>query len=466
MARATILIVDDEQNMLATVQSILKDEGYNIVTARSGREALDKLEAQTVQLILSDARMPGELDGFKLLEAVRGKHASLPFVMVTAYATPRLAVKAIKAGATDYLAKPFEPEELLHTVAAILRGEMLADENRQLMDMVGHRYQVTDIIGETARIKQIRDLIRVTAPTDASVLILGESGTGKEMVASSLHAHSARAPKPFVSLNCAAIPENLLESELFGHEKGAFTGAVKQRIGRFEEADTGTIFLDEIGEMSPQLQTKLLRVLEERRFQRVGGNENVSVDVRVIAATNQNVREAIASGRLRSDLYHRLNVVEIFLPALRDRHDDIPVLAQHFLRQFSETMGRHIVGFTDDAAKLMVSYHWPGNIRELRNAVERAVIMETTRHIQPGSLPQAIGDAPPPAPREPSDEPLGLEDAMSQYERRFIERALRRHVGRINETAAELGITRHALRYRMQKLGMDVDEVFKQFAVK
>jgi DNA-binding NtrC family response regulator len=466
MARATILIVDDEQNMLATVQSILRDEGYNIVTARSGREGLDKLETHSVQLILSDARMPGEMDGFKLLEAVREKHAELPFVMVTAYATPKLAVKAIKAGANDYLPKPFEPEELIHTVASILRGEMLADENRQLMDLVGHRYQVNDIIGESDPIKRIRELIRVTAPTDASVLILGESGTGKEMVASSLHAHSARSRKPFVSMNCAAIPENLLESELFGHEKGAFTGAVKQRIGRFEEANTGTIFLDEIGEMSPQLQTKLLRVLEERRFQRVGGNENVTTDVRIIAATNQSVREAIAAGRLRSDLYHRLNVVEILMPPLRDRSGDILVIARHFLRQFSESMGKHIIGFSNDAEKLMASYHWPGNVRELRNAVERAVIMEAGKHIGASSLPQSIGESPPPAPREEKDEPERLEEAMAQYERRFIERALRRHVGRINETAAELGITRHALRYRMQKLGMDIDEVFKQFAEK
>lgn len=460
MARATILLVDDEQNMLNTVQSILKDEGYHIITASSGRSALDKLESQTVQIILSDARMPGEMDGFKLLDVTRQRYPHIPFVMLTAYATPKLAVRAIKAGATNYLAKPFEPEELIHIIDSILRGEMLADENRQLMELLGHRFQADDIIGESPQMKQVRELIRLTARTDASVLILGESGTGKEMVASALHVHSARAANPYISLNCAAIPENLLESELFGHEKGAFTGAIRQRIGRFEEANTGTIFLDEIGEMSPMLQSKLLRVLEERRFQRVGGNDNVVVDVRVIAATNQSVREALASGRLRQDLYHRLNVVEISLPPLRERSGDVVLLAQHFLRQFNEAMGKHIVGFSADTMKLLASYHWPGNVRELRNAIERAAIMETSDQIRPASLPHTVGEPAPAAVDEP--EHLSLEEALAQFERKFIERVLRRHLGRINETASALGITRHALRYRMQKLGMDVDALIKQ----
>jgi DNA-binding NtrC family response regulator len=290
------------------------------------------------------------------------------------------------------------------------------------------------------------------------VLLLGESGTGKEMAASALHMHGRRADKPFVSINCAAVPENLLESELFGHEKGSFTGAVKQRIGRFEEADRGTLFLDEIGEMSGALQAKLLRVLEEKRFERVGGNEHVNVDVRVIAATNTDVAAALAEGRLRQDLYHRLNVVQVVFPPLRERREDIPLLAAHFLKQFNEAMGKRIAGFTEPAEALMQTYHWPGNVRELRNAIERAIIVETTDRIQPQSLPSALAERSVEA--EETSQGRNLEEMLVNFERRQIERTLQRCLGRINDTADALGISRHALRYRMQKLGMDVDKLF------
>jgi two-component system NtrC family response regulator len=411
-----------------------------------------------VDVIVSDARMGG-MDGFQLLAEVRQRWPLIPFVMMTAYATPKLAVQAIKGGAADYIAKPFDPEELLHVIRSVLRAERVQEENRRLRTLLGRRFEVDDLIGESARIREIRDLIRVTAPTDATVLLLGESGTGKEMAASALHVLSPRAERPFVGINCAAIPENLLESELFGHEKGAFTGAVRQRIGRFEEANGGTLFLDEIGDMSPQLQAKLLRVLEDRRFQRVGGDEQVSVDVRVIAATNQDVRAALSSGKLRQDLYHRLNVVQIEFPPLRQRRADIPLLAAHFLQQFNQALGKRVSGFSAPALELLQTYEWPGNVRELRNAIERAVIVERTAQIQPQSLPTAIGTGVG-ASASSSESPATLEQALVAHERELIERALRKHRGRINDTAAALGITRHALRYRMQKLGMNVDEVF------
>ena len=456
MARATVMVVDDERNMLSTVESILKTDGYDAVLARSGEEALVKLAAQPVQMILTDARMTG-LDGFKLMAQARQLYPHVPVVMMTAYATPKLAVQAIKGGAADYLAKPFDPEELLHVVRTVLRGEWLQEENRQLKGLLGGRYRLDDLIGESPRMTEVRELIRVTAPTEATVLLVGESGTGKEMAASAVHVHSNRADKPFVGINCAAIPENLLESELFGHERGAFTGAVKQRIGRFEEAHGGTLFLDEIGDMSPQLQSKLLRVLEERQFQRLGGNGQIHVDVRVVAATNQNLKEALASGQFRQDLYHRLNVVQIQFPPLRDRAGDVELLANHYLRQFNELLGKRIVGFSEGALKLMRSFTWPGNVRELRNAIERAVIVETTDHIRPQSLPATVGEV-----VTSEAIPSNLEDAVAQFERELIEKALRQNRGRINETGAALGITRHALRYRMQKLGMDVDEVFEK----
>jgi DNA-binding NtrC family response regulator len=460
MAQTTVLVVDDERNMLATVESILKAEGYLPLLARSGNEALKQLAATTVHVIVSDARMP-EMDGFKLLADVRQRYPQIPFIMITAYATPKLAVQAIKNGATNYLAKPFDPEELLHVIGNAVRGELLQEENlrlKRLLETGGPRYQLDDLLGSTPRLVEIRELIRVTAPTDATVLLLGESGTGKEMAASALHMHGRRADKPFVSINCAAVPENLLESELFGHEKGSFTGAVKQRIGRFEEADRGTLFLDEIGEMSGALQAKLLRVLEEKRFERVGGNEHVNVDVRVIAATNTDVAAALAEGRLRQDLYHRLNVVQVVFPPLRERREDIPLLAAHFLKQFNEAMGKRIAGFTEPAEALMQTYHWPGNVRELRNAIERAIIVETTDRIQPQSLPSALAERSVEA--EETSQGRNLEEMLVNFERRQIERTLQRCLGRINDTADALGISRHALRYRMQKLGMDVDKLF------
>ena len=458
MSKQTILIVDDEKNMLRSLQNVLEAEGWGVLVAESGTRALKVLNENPVSLVISDARMP-EMDGFQLLDSLKKKFSALPFIMITAYATPQLAVRAIKAGARDYLAKPFDPEELIHIVENTLQHERLIEENRQLKSEKTHVRTVDEIIGSGPHMTQARELIRTVAPTQSTVLVLGESGTGKELVAAALHHHSTRTDKPYVRVNCAAVPENLLESEFFGHEKGAFTGADRQRRGRFEDADGGTIFLDEIGDMSRQLQSKMLRVLEDGTFNRVGGNEQIKVNVRVIAATNRDIKKAIQDKEFREDLYHRLNVVQILLPPLRDRREDLRELANHFLQVANTSLNRKIIGFTDDSLKMLESYSWPGNVRELKNAIERAVIVEKTTHVQANSLPTLAA----PTSSDKYIVPLdaSLEDTINQIERQLIEQALLENRGSMNKAAARLKISRHALRYRMQKLGMSVDEVFE-----
>lgn len=458
MSKQTILIVDDEKNMLRSLQNVLESEGWGTLLADSAPKALKLLDQNPVSLVVADARMP-EMDGFQLLDSVKKKLPAVPFIMITAYATPQLAVRAIKAGARDYLAKPFDPEELIHVVESALQYERLLEENRQLKTEKGALRTVDDIIGSDPKVQQVRELIESVAPAQSTVLIVGESGTGKELVAEALHQHSPRREKPFIRVNCAAIPENLLESEFFGHEKGAFTGADKQRRGRFEDADGGTILLDEIGDMSRQLQSKMLRVLEDGTFMRVGGNEQIKVNVRILAATNRDVQQAIRDKEFREDLYHRLNVVQIALPALRERRGDIGELANYFLQQANVSLGKRIVGFTDEAIAALEAYSWPGNVRELKNAVERAVIVERTTRIELRSLPNLSA----PTARERATIPLdsSLEDTINQIERQLIEQALLENRGSMSKAASRLKISRHALRYRMQKLGMSVDEVFE-----
>ena len=307
--------------------------------------------------------------------------------MITAYATPKLAVEAIKAGAIDYLAKPFAPEELLHAVARCAERHRLLRENAALRSRAGEVFSLDQIVGESPKMRELRQLIQTVAPTDARVLVLGESGTGKELVAGALHSLSQRREAHYVRINCAAIPETLLESELFGHEKGAFTGAIKQKPGRVEEADGGTIFLDEIADMSKPLQAKLLRFLEDGTFTRVGGTQELRVNVRLIAATNRDIAQAIAAGQFREDLFHRLNVVQFHLPPLRERGEDVLLLAEHFLKMFRAAMNKNVDGLAPAARQKLLAHHWPGNVRELRNAIERALILETTQEIQPASLP-------------------------------------------------------------------------------
>jgi DNA-binding NtrC family response regulator len=454
VSQKCILVADDERNMRETVQNILTEEGYKVLTAASGEESLRLLAQNEIHLMLIDARMPG-IDGFDLLERAHKQYPDIPVVMITAYATPKLAVRAIKSGAHDYIAKPFEPEELLTTIEHALSHQRLLDENRALKGLLSQRYQVTDIIGESPAIQQLRQLILTVAAAPSTVFILGESGTGKELVAGSLHFHSPRRDKPYVSVNCAAIPDTLLESELFGHEKGAFTGATSLKRGQFEEADGGTMFLDEIGDMTPALQSKLLRVIENKTFSRVGSTEIKTADVRILAATNRNIDAYVREGKFREDLYHRLNVVRIELPPLRDRRSDVPALAHHFLTIYSRALGKNITGFTPAALQAMSDYNWPGNVRELRNTVERAAILAKGSVIDTDVLPSTIFGG---AVVAPAAGGKTIDDTLAAFEKKLITDALAAANGSLTRTAEKLGVSRHALRYRMQKLGLTVDE--------
>src|SRR6266404_2197717 len=381
-----VLVVDDEKNMRLSLKSVLTDEDYPVRAVDSAEAALALLAKEEFFMAITDARLGG-ISGYEFLAKARSQWPELPVLMITAYATPKLAAEAIKAGAIDYLAKPFAPEELLHAVARCAERYRLLQENAALRARASETYRLEQIVGESPAMRELRQLIQTVAPTDARVLILGESGTGKELVAGALHSLSQRRNANYVRINCAAIPETLLESELFGHEKGSFTGAVKQKLGRVEEADGGTIFLDEIADMSRPLQAKLLRFLEDGTFTRVGGTQELRVDVRLIAATNRDIIEAIRQNEFREDLFHRLNVVQFRLPPLRDRHQDALLLAEHFLKHFGQNMKKPARKISRAAQQKLLSHHWPGNVRELRNVIERALILETTNEIQPGSLP-------------------------------------------------------------------------------
>ena len=381
-----VLVVDDEKNMRLSLRTVLVDEGYEVRVAESAEEALTVLGQEEFLMVITDARLGG-MSGYELLGKVHARWPQLPILMITAYATPKLAVDAIKAGAFDYLAKPFAPEELLHAVARCSERHQLMHQNATLRARANETYQLEHIVGDSPVVRELRQMVQTVAPTDARVLILGESGTGKELVAGALHCLSQRRHATYVRINCAAIPETLLESELFGHEKGAFTGALKQRWPRRGNADGG-IFLDEIADMSRPLQAKLLRFLEDGTFTRVGGTQELRVDVRLIAATNRDIIDAIQKDEFREDLFHRLNVVKFRLPPLRERHQDVLLLAGHFLKHFSSSIKKPARRFSKSApAKTLETHDWPGNVRELRNVIERALILETTDEIQPGNLP-------------------------------------------------------------------------------
>ena len=449
-----VLVVDDEKNMRLSVKSILTDEGYPVRTVESAEEALVLLGQEEFLLVITDARMGG-MSGYEFLEQAKKRWPQTPILMITAYATPKLAVEAIKAGAMDYLAKPFAPEELLHAVARCAERHRLLHENASLRARTVEPYRLEQIIGESPKMKELRQLIQTVAPTNATVLILGESGTGKELIAGALHTLSARRNANYVRINCAAIPETLLESELFGHERGAFTGALKQKPGRVEEADRGTIFLDEIGDMSRSLQAKLLRFLEDGTFTRVGGNEELQVDVRLIAATNRNIVEAIQQNEFREDLFHRLNVVQFRPPPLRERGQDVLLLAEEFLRHFNHAMKKHVHSISPAAREKLLSHTWPGNVRYLRNVIERAVILENSPEIQAENLPDFHLES---LLRKPSSPVIAsgesLDEMMAGFERQVISGILEQNQFNLGKSADELKISRHALRYRMQRLNI------------
>lgn len=458
-----ILMVDDEPNMRSTVSELLMDDGYTVDVAESGEQAVEMLNEPGNEyfMMITDGRLGG-MSGYELLKKAKDGFPKMRVIMITAFATPKLAVEAIQNGAVDYLSKPFAPEELLHAVDRCREHYDLKEENKTLRARSGGSspiYQLHQIVGDSPKMIDLRKFIETVAPTDSTVLILGESGTGKELVAGSIHHLSARAEKKYIRLNCAAIPENLLESELFGHEKGAFTGALRTKTGRVEEADGGTIFLDEIGDMSRPLQAKLLRFLEDGSFTRVGGNEEKRVHVRIIAATNRDIVQAIKENDFREDLYHRLNVMQFRPPPLRDRGRDVVTLAEHFLVQNCQKLGRAPLKLSTAAEQKLLAHQWPGNVRELRNVMERAAIIEQTDEVQPESLPdfeletqlRSSNDS---SPEAEVDFQLGFAEAVASFERKMIQKALEQNQYNVNRSAEQLKMTRHSLRYRMQQLGL------------
>jgi DNA-binding NtrC family response regulator len=458
MANERVLVVDDEANMRESLREILGEEGYECVLAGDGVSALNAFD-ETVRLVITDAKMPG-MDGFELIKELHERDPDLPVVMITAYGSMELAIKAMRAGAYDYITKPFDPERILHDVRHIVDHYRKTKENIRLKKRLAEEFSISQIVGESQQIREMLDVVRRVASTPSSVLIVGQSGTGKELVAKALHYLGDRASQPFVIVNCAAIPDTLLESELFGHKKGAFTDAVADKKGRFEEADGGTIFLDEIGDMSLSLQSKMLRVLQEREFTRIGETKTRRVNVRIVTATNKNLGEAIQKGEFREDLYFRINVINIRMPSLRERRSDIPMLVDHFIKRYNYSIGKRIKGITAEAMAVLMSYHWPGNIRELENLIERAVIFADSDLLDAGVIKQNLlhWERPTGGVEGFLDQYGNYKDAVDAFERELIKRAFDWSKGHFSNAAKYLGLSRHALRYQMSKLGLQSEE--------
>jgi two-component system response regulator HydG len=446
-----ILVVDDEESIRMMLRAVLEEEGYEIIEAADGPEAVKAVEQNPLDLILLDIRMT-TMDGIETLTEIRKISPFVPVLMMTAYATVKTAVEALKAGAFEYLAKPLDIEELKILVQKALEYYRLREENLTLKERLGSRFDFSRIIGKGRKMKELFDFLAQVAPSEATVLILGESGTGKELVANAIHHNSPRTQQPFVKVACAALPETLLESELFGHEKGAFTGAIARREGRFQAAHRGTIFLDEVGEMSPAIQTKLLRVLQEREFEPVGSSRTVKVDVRVIAATNKDLGKEIKEGRFREDLFYRLNVIPIHLPPVRERKEDIPALANHFLSLYREKNKKEIKEISPKALDLLIRHDWPGNIRELENCLERAVIVARGELIAPADLPPAIQNLP--AGKEDAEIPFPAGISLQEAEKALILKTLEDAGGNRSRAAEILGINRRTLQMKLKEFGM------------
>jgi len=451
--RFRILVVDDEKVQLEMLEGFLVKQGYDATSAEEGRKALEKFKHGSFDLVLTDYRMPG-MDGIQLLREVRGLQPEAVVVIMTAYGTVGTAVAAMKEGATDYLTKPIDLDELLLLIQRVEREAVLGQENRDLKEQLREKFKVDFIVSASRQMEEALNLVGRVSRSSATILILGESGTGKELIARAIHYSSPRADKPFVKVNCAALPENLLESELFGHEKGAFTGAVARRIGRFELADLGSIFLDEIGDLSPSLQMKLLRVLQEKEFERVGSNQTIRSDVRVIAATNRNLEETIRKGTFREDLYYRLNVVTISLPPLRERKEDIPLLVEHFLEKHNRENKKNVTSLSKEARDLLRHYDYPGNVRELENIVERAVVLCRGDALTTQDLPLNLREGKAEAVLERDRGTQSLPDTLEEIERQLIVKALERNGGVQTKAAEEMGISERVLRYKMKKYSL------------
>ncbi len=458
-----VLIVDDEPNLRKILSAQLSRDGYDVLTAEDGEQGLSLLREHHIDLVITDLKMP-KVDGMTLLREALREDPDLPVVMITAHGTVDTAVEALKTGAFDYLTKPFDKDEVRQIVAKALKTRQLAGaETSTAQAAPGARF---GIIGTSPGIMELYAVLERVADTPTTVLITGESGTGKELVARALHDHSSRRDKPFIKVNCAAIPKELIESELFGYERGAFTGAVSSKPGRFELANGGTLFLDEIGEIPVEMQVKLLRALQESEFERVGGIKTMRVDVRLVAATNRELRKLIAAGTFREDLFYRLNVVPMRLPALRERASDIPLLVSHFLAKFNERLKKHVSGVEPEALDVLTSYPWPGNIRELENVVERAVLFCDVPKLRASDLPPEVRGAPAPPAVPVTDADLqaalasegGLKEhvkvAMNRLERELVSRALAQTGGNVTHAARLLKISRKGLQLKMKELGL------------
>jgi DNA-binding NtrC family response regulator len=447
--RARLVVIDDEKNAADALGALLRDDGYETAVAYDAEAALRLLEAQEPDLVLTDLRLPG-MDGLELLGRIRQMHPQTMVILMTAYGTVKNAVKAMKLGAEDYLAKPVDVEELELVVSRALEKKSLLAEASVLRQRLEQKYKFDNLVGESPPMLEVLKSVRQIAPSNASVLLLGESGTGKELFAQAIHENSPRKRRPFVKVACAALPETLLESELFGHEKGSFTGAISARAGRFELADGGTLFLDEIGDITPTVQVKLLRFLEEHEFERVGGNKTLKVDVRVVAATHRDLESRIREGLFREDLFYRLNVIELHIPALRERRSDVPILAHHFLKRFAEANAKDIRGFSDEALGLLARHPWPGNVRELENAIERAVVLASEPHLGPAHFPtlaranETLVAASPGSVRVPGS-------TLADIEREAIQRTLESVSGSTSRAAKVLGISPRKIQYKLKE---------------
>ena len=451
----SVLVVDDEVNIRKTLNGVLSDEGYRVVLAETGEAALDAVTRSLVDAVLLDVWLPG-MDGLEVLRRIREMYPMLPIIMISGHGTIDMAVKAVKNGAFDFIEKPISLNKLLITVSRAMEREALRSENVELKERVERKFR---LVGDSATMGKLRAEIAAAGPTNASVLISGENGSGKEIVAREIHRHSRRAAKSFIAVNCAAIPEELIESELFGHERGAFTGAVGKRRGRFELADGGTLFLDEVGDMSQRTQSKILRVLEERAFERVGGGEKIGTDVRIIAATNRNLPKDIAAGRFREDLYFRLNVFPIFVPPLRSRKEDISAIAGHFVEEICAEQGKEKKTFSGEAMQRLLSHPWPGNVRELRNVVERLVILSMGQRVEEETVRQVLavdpGQAETPLAQVFDEE--NFRDATFAFEKAYLERKLQENDFNISRTAEKLGLDRTSIHRKMKQLGISAE---------
>jgi two-component system response regulator AtoC len=454
---AKILIADDERNICKVLAATLRREGYEVVTAPDGEKAISLLSSGTIQVVVTDLKMP-KVDGLEVLQYVQKSFPQIPVIIITAHGTVDNAVAALKNGAFDYITKPFEKSDLIQIIAKAVKTESLSQKDLQPLPAEAGRYR---IIGQTQRMKDIYDIIEKVADTPSTVLITGESGTGKELIAAALHYHSRRHERAFIKINCAAIPRELMESELFGYDKGAFTGAVSSKPGRFELADSGTLFLDEIAEIPVEMQVKLMRALQESEFERVGGTATIRVDVRLVVATNRDLAKEVEEGRFRDDLFYRLNVVPIHLPPLRDRRDDIPLLVEHFIGKYNTRLTRSIKGISPDALNVILNYRWPGNIRELENVIERSIVFCEGDTITLKNLPETLQERPStttptlaPAMAEDSSMKDIVKQATDEIERSLIVKALAETRYNVTQAAKKLKISRKSLQNKMKEFGL------------